>query len=156
MKYGRVIEILNEKRKLFLEIERVTEPMYYGEADEIADCMEKRSTLIEKIILLDNEIKELCAGDEPLRDALNNKCNRQGLIESLAEVYDASTGVFAVINRIIGNQKAIEEHLLDEKARIEEKIKETESSGYSVANQYYQSIQTGVNRFASGENSRKI
>ena len=144
--YSTEMGLLAQKKQLFLELEAVTADMPLYQVEELAECMEERGRLLKKIEQIDEELRTRFASDEPLHSALNNQCDREGLSPALRELYDASLGVKAVVNRIIKNESAITDHLEYEKQRITQKMEELNQSGGVVADKYYRSVQTAINR----------
>lgn len=154
--YTAVSALLAQKKQLFLELESVTADMSLYQVNELAECMEKRSRLLQQVEQIDAELKLMCITDEELRQVLNNRCPREGLSPQLSALYDASLSIKAVVNRMMKNDDAIKEHLEYEKQRITQKIEELNQIGAVVAGKYYRSVQTGVPRPIGAGKDRMI
>lgn len=142
MDYRQILSLLAEKREKFLEIERVTEPMFYAQVDAIAECMEKRESLLNEVSEIDSRLAQLTEGQEQVKAALSHKCERRSLSPDLAEIYDGSMGVKAVVNRIVQNESGVRLHMEAEKQRIGEELEKLGQSASSVAGQYYNFLRT--------------
>lgn len=156
MSFRRILELLIEKKNLFVQFELATEPMLIGDVDECEQCMEIRTRCMEKIEAIDGEIGTLIVGQVPLRRALNHDCSREELPSELRSIYDASFEVKAVANRLLKNSDGILMHLEDEKQRITDKIEEISQSGSSVAGHYYDSVRMGGTRSSYPSMRKKI
>lgn len=154
--YTAVSALLAQKKQLFLELESVTADMSLYQVEELAECMEKRSRLLQQVEQADDELRLICSADEQLRQVLNNQCSREELSPTLAALYDASLSIKAVVNRMMKNDDAIKEHLEYEKQRITQKIEELNQSGAVVADKYYRSVQTAINRPLGSGKDRMI
>lgn len=152
----QILRLLSDKRDLFLEMEEVTSAMCLQQVEQIAESMDRRSRLIERIDLVDASLADLCAGRDWVRAAMQHTCDRDGLPQELGEVYDASMAVKAVVNRIVRNDDAVKAHLEFEKQRVLQKVEELNRSGTAVANQYYQSVKTAIPNPVGGLHDEKI
>lgn len=152
----QLLPLLARKKLLFLEVEEVTSDMCVLSIEDLVIHTDKRGRLLEEISKIDEEIKLLCDNDTALWDALNHICGRQDLPDELAELFDLSLSIKAVINRILKNEDNIRLHLISEKQRVVEKMENLNMSGTSVAERYHRSVQTGRNQPFGGGNNKII
>ena len=154
--YSHILELLAQKKALFLELESVSADMPLYQVEELAECMEKRGVIFRDAEQVDEELGMLSASDPELRLTLSNRCNRDGLSPALLAVYDASLGVKAVANRIQKSDGLIKEHLEYEKQRITQRMEELNHSSEKAADKYYRSIQIAVDRPLEAGKNRMI
>lgn len=140
-KYLQIIQFLSTKKELFLEIEATMDLLSYGEVDEITACMEERNKIIEQVKAIDIKIKAVCEKDKMLLAALNNSCNKSEISPTLIEIYDASLGVKAVVNRIMNNDNMVTMHLEHLQKKVLKQIKQMNTSVYVVADKYHRSLE---------------
>lgn len=150
----QILQLLAEKQQLFSEIEKMTEDLCAQQVDELVQCMEKRGELLEQIKVIDCKIEKNCG--EELRPVLHHACARGDLSQDLVKYYDAALAIKAIANRIIKNEDGVRLHLESEKQRIAKKLEELNHSGFSVANQYHRSVETGVNQALWGGTDKMI
>lgn len=147
-----LLGLLEEKRKIFVEIEKITEPMLYVQVEVLEECMKNRESLLAEVREIDQKIDYRIDGQEAMKQALKHNCERQQLSAGLAALYDASLQVKAVVNRIIQNESGIRLHLEAEKDRIRGELEKMSQSSSSVASQYYSTVQ----RATSHEIEKKL
>ncbi len=154
--YNLILQKLEQKRKLFAEMESITSAMTLYKVEELAQSMQKRSKIINAIDEIDLQLRAQAEQNELLRRALNNSCDRSPLDGDMARVYDASLAVKAIVNRIIQNEQSVKKHLDFEKSRVLEGIEKLTQSGLSVADRYHKSVQTGRNKVMGMERDKLI
>ncbi len=141
--YIALLALLSQKQALFLEIEEITSHMSLQEVDALVESMERRGNLLNIIADLDIQLKESCATDNLLQQAINHECRKTDLPINLAPIYDLSLSIKGIIMRIGNNDETIRIHLDFEKERILSKIQQLNQSSGVVADRYHRSMTTG-------------
>ncbi len=138
-------------------LEAVTAEMLYQDSvEELENSMNRRQTLLNQLSAQDTQIREQCAGAEPLLRAINHQANRGELSQELGQIYDASLAVKAVASRVSQADAAIVEHIELQRDALKTRIEEVNSGGYAVAKHYYKAAQTGGNRIPKRGKDRTI
>ncbi len=135
--YSHVLDMLNEKKVLFLKLEEITSSTVVETSDKIIDSMKKRADLFDSMRELDKKISSEAVKDRRLRDALNNSCNKKDVDETLLEIFDLSLNIKAIANRLVKNEALLFEHLKAERNSILKEIEKLNKSGTAAANRYY-------------------
>lgn len=149
-------ELLKQKKELLLRFEAVTEQMYTLSPETLLDLVEERGRLLEKAGKLDEEIQEIGRYHPEVLPVLNNQRDLGGLEGLERQIYDASLAVKAVANRIRQNEDSLRQHIQLQKDAVLKRIENMNKSGYSVADKYYRSVQTGLNQPMSREREKKV
>lgn len=156
-KKAEILSLLSRKKELLVVFETVTSGMLYEDrTEELEASIDQRQDILDKLMVMDRQIRQICAGDAALLQVLNHQCDRGGLRPELEELYDASLAVKAVANRIQSSDAAVVEHMELARESLKEKIEEINSGGYAVASKYYRAAQTGVARMVLDERNKKI
>lgn len=136
----KVLELLDEKEKLFLEYEKETEKMMTNsieDTDRIVDALEARQDLIEKIDYIDEDIHIACREDQngaQILAAAYNRCGYAEVSGSCQEVFEKGQKIFQVIARIQSMEPQIALNIQEIKEQLQTKIrqnkKEIRFAGY--------------------------
>ncbi len=154
--YQHILNLLQQKKDILLNLEKITEPMGLFSVDELSNCIEQRTSLLSQMGLIDKDVKRFCENDDLLRQTLNHTCIRGDLSEELTLLYDVSLNIKAIIMRLKNNDENIKQHLEFEKSRILDRIENLNKSGPVVAKQYNKSMQTALKKPASFKKSTII
>ena len=141
-----ILQFLDEKKSLFLQFEQESEQMCFCLPDEIEGHMEQRLALQKKIQDLDQQLSALYESLPEAAQAVSNQEDFSDLPATLRPVYDRSLEIKGVINRILQNEPMLKERLELERADLLKKLEENKKSSGSVAQKYYNSIHTGINK----------
>ena len=152
----QIVLLLQEKRERYSRFEQVTNEMMMLSPDEFQKGMDTREALLNDIKQIDAQITQQCCDNTPLRQVLNAQCDRDGLPEDLAQIYDVSMSVRAIMNRILKNESILQTYIEDQKILILEKIQELNNSSQSVADKYHRSLEGAVEKLPSLDWKRRI
>ena len=141
-----ILEVLEHKKQLFLDLEKKTEDMNTLDFQDLVDRIEERNLILKEIEIIDANIKEKVIHDNRLKNILNNTINRDELNEDELSAYLLVLEIKAVVNRIMQYDDLIRMHLDFEKHKILERVENLNTSSSSVAEKYQKSIETGVNK----------
>ncbi len=144
--YTRLCELLNKKKKLFFELEAVTDGMVGASVEEIEAAMEKRADIFSAIEATDKEISNAVKNDVEAKAAIDSKGSGEGLSAPLAAVYNGSLAVKAVANRILQNEAMVRKHIEAQLEKLRETIAELNTSGESTAEKYHHTVVAGLNK----------
>ena len=140
----KLTELLNEKKRLFLEVENTTGQMVTAPFEQLAELLETRGGFLEQAKTVGEEISAIAAGDEVLKGVIRGDCDMTKLDGGLAEIYEAALAVRAVVNRIMKNEGTVILRLESEKEALRSKIEAINASSNSVAESYERSVATGL------------
>lgn len=135
---AKLLQLLEEKKDLFLEMEQVSEKMLSMNADELGEACSQRQKILDQVQEIDRVLKNICREDEDARRAMNHEVQPQDQEDDLKALYEMSFSVKAVVNRIVREEEARRNHIEQERDVIKHKIEELNQSGTSVAKQYLQ------------------
>ena len=141
-----ILQLLDEKKSLFLQFEQESEQMCFCPLDKIAGHMEQRLALQENIEYLDQQLSALYESVPGAAQTASNQKDLSALPDELRPVYDRSLEIKGVINRILQNGPMLQERLELERADLLKKLEENRKSSGSVAQKYYNSIHTGIHQ----------
>lgn len=133
----QICALLEEKYRLFLKYEKETDALLLCELEELETHMKGRERLVAQIDGLNRQISEACGGAKEIMDAVYNRCDRGGLPEALAQIYDRAQAVFQIINRIQQSEPLAEMRLRRERDALEEKIRDSNRSSAAQASRYF-------------------
>lgn len=133
----QICALLEKKCGLFQQYEEETGTLVYCALEEMEAHMQERERLAAQIDGLDREIEAACGGSEEMLDAVHNRCDRGGLAQAPAKVYDCAQAVFQVINRIRQTEPLAEMRMCRERDALEEKIKDSNRSTAAQASRYF-------------------
>ena len=154
--FEEIRALLEEKKNVLSEIERVSDEMKYAKAEELIELFAQRGELLESAKAFGEKIDALAIGNEPLMAALKNSCEPAALSAELAEIFDESLRAKAVANRILHEEEGIKEHIQSERDELLVKIENLNSGGASVAGSYRRSVKTGVMQNQFNRRSKTI
>ncbi|MEA4892946.1 MAG: hypothetical protein VB085_10375 [Peptococcaceae bacterium] len=149
-------ELLKKKIKIFQQFEEITQQMYSLSPDTMLELVEQRGALLAEAAALDEEIREICSHNESIRPVINHQCDPTDLEGIEREIYEASLGVKAAANRIRENEEALRKHIELQKDAVLKRIENMNQGSYAVANQYYRSVQTGLNQPMGPSREKKV
>lgn len=136
--------LLQKKRKLFLEVEEITNEMNESHIDTITELLEKRGKALEQVIELEAQIKPIIDDDESLNSVLNCSCDMASLKGEIKELFEEALRVRAIVNRIIKNEDIVRLKIESERESLLNKIETLNNSSISVAESYKRSVKTGL------------
>ena len=135
---AKLLQLLEEKKELFLEMEQVSEKMLLMDADELAQACSQRQKILDQVQEIDRVLKGMCQEDEEARLVMNHEVQPEAEDKALKALYEMSFAVKAVVNRIVREEEARRNHMEQQRDAIKYKIEELNQSGTSVARQYLQ------------------
>lgn len=138
-----ILDLLAQKKKLFLQFEQASEAMCFCPVDEMDEHMCERLELQQKIQELDEQLAPLYQAVPGAQRAVSHADERELLSPELAELYDAALSVKGVVNRILLNEPTLLERVQLERGTLLQKLEETRQSSSSVAKGYYKTMSTG-------------
>lgn len=141
----QVCGLLTERREWFLLYEQETESLLSCGIDEMPAHMQERDRLAAWVDDTGYRIEEACRDDPELLAAAFNRCDRGGLPEAIAQVYDCGQQVFQVINRIYKLEPMVLLRMQQERDKLEEKIKDSNRSPAAQASRYFSGAQGSAN-----------
>lgn len=152
----KITDIQQKLIVLIKKFEEKSKQLLECDIDEIANLVNSRQSIIDRIIFLSNEIYKLCDEDSLQRLAFENKCDRSSLSEEEKEIFDLRQefNIYAVRahnmdSEIIGRIQIYKDKLLV-------KIKQNNSGVTAKAAKYYNAgLSQGKNLYFP-ENKRKI
>lgn len=154
--YDLVIDLLNEKREIFLEVEKLTNLMLISPIEELSEILEERGEFLQKAVLIENEINNKVSSDECARSILSNSGDMSNLPCDLEKLYESSMRIKAVINRINNLEVEVQERFESERDLILEKIESMNSSSNSVAGNYKRTVQMGFPQISLLDKEKSI
>ena len=141
-----ILQFRDEKKPVSPNSSRNPKQMCFCLPDEIEGHMEQRLALQKKIQDLDQQLSALYESLPEAAQAVSNQEDFSDLPATLRPVYDRSLEIKGVINRILQNEPMLKERLELERADLLKKLEENKKSSGSVAQKYYNSIHTGINK----------
>lgn len=135
---AKLLQLLEEKKELFLEMEQVSEKMLLMDADELTQACSQRQKILDQVQEIDRVLKGVCQEDEEARLVMNHEVQPEAEDKALKALYEMSFAVKAVVNRIVREEEARRNHMEQQRDAIKYKIEELNQSGSSVARQYLQ------------------
>ena len=135
---AKLLQLLEEKKELFLEMEQVSEKMLLMDADELTQACSQRQKILDQVQEIDRVLKGMCQEDEEARLVMNHEVQPEAEDKALKALYEMSFAVKAVVNRIVREEEARRNHMEQQIDAIKHKIEELNQSGSSVARQYLQ------------------
>lgn len=152
------LQRLNHIHSLLLEYEDETLPLSTCPIDDIDDYIEKRSAIMEKIVLQNKAIQNECDSEPTglLKAAAFCSCDRSDLSEELREIFDAKLMVNAVLTRIISAEKQASERIAFERDELISKIKSMNQSANANAAKYYDASRYKPDEYFFHPESKKI
>lgn len=135
---AKLLQLLEEKKELFLEMEQVSEKMLLMDADELTQACSQRQKILDQVQEIDRVLKGMCQEDEEARLVMNHEVQPEAEDKALKALYEMSFAVKAVVNRIVREEEARRNHIEQQRDAIKHKIEELNQSGSSVARQYLQ------------------
>ncbi len=154
-KSEQICALLKEKCGLFLQYEQETDALLACTLEEMQAHMKEREKLAGQIDGVDRQISEACGGSQEVMDAVYNRCDRGGLPEALAKIYDSAQPVFQIINRIRQAEPLAEMRMQREKDALEVKIKQSNRSSAAQASRYFSGAR-GSESAARSAHFRKV
>ena len=154
--FEEIRALLEEKKNVLSEIERVSDEMKYAKAEELIELFAQRGELLESAKAFGEKIDALAIGNEPLTAALKNSCEPTSLSAGLGEIYDVSLRIKAIANRVLREEEGVKEHIQLERDSLLQKIEDLNSGSASVAGSYLRSVQTGVPQGQLGRKPKTI
>lgn len=142
-----ILDLLAQKKSLFLQFEQESEAMCFGSADEMDLHMCERLKLQQQIQDIDDQLAPLYQAVPEAAQAASLTGTRDAFPPEIAAVYDASMAVKGVVNRILLNEPTLLERVQLERSALLRKLEETRQSSSSVANGYYKTMSTGHRPF---------
>ncbi len=142
-----IVDLLYQKKSLFLQFEQESEAMCFCPVDEIDLHMCERLKLQQKIQEIDEQLVPLYETVPGAAQAVAHASDRDTFSPDLAEVYDASLSIKGVLNRILLNEPTLMERVQLERSALLQKLEESRQSSSSVAQGYYKSMSTGHRPF---------
>ena len=122
----RILELLEQKKALFIRFERHTEEMLTCPAEELEELVARREQLITQIDALDRAVRDAAAGSPLAPDilrAVQNQGDRGDLRREVLPLYDAAAGIRTVACRLMETEAQASVRLRLEQERILELIK---------------------------------
>lgn len=141
--YDKILDFLKEKLEIFLDVEKLTNMMFSSDIDELSNIISLRGDLLQKAVLIENEINKEVSGKEHIKSVLNISGDMSNLSIETRKIYEASMRVKAVLNRINNLEPEIKERLENERKIILEKLESMNKSSDHVAGNYKRSVQLG-------------
>ena len=135
---AKLLQLLEEKKELFLEMEQVSEKMLLMDADELTQACSQRQKILDQVQEIDRVLKGMCQEDEEARLVMNHEVQPEAEDKALKALYEMSFAVNAVVNRVVRGEEARRNHMEQQRDAIKYKIEELNQSGSSVARQYLQ------------------
>lgn len=138
----KILSLLQEKQRIFLEIEKISEKMFSLEVDELIEAVGQRQELLDEVQNLDSEIRRCCDEQPDIRPLLNHTQLANTQEEKM--FYDLSLEIKATANRIMQGEEEREKYMKLKKQEIKEKIEKLNSTGQVTAKRYHQVIAAGI------------
>lgn len=150
--YSRIVELLKKQGNIFAEVEDITNKIVYEQIDNLPSLLEQRGELLEKSVLIKEEIDKVATNEPGVEDVLRCNCDIWDLSDEETMVFEAIMRVRATVNRISKMDSEVYFRIEKEKSSILEHIKQLNNSGNSVAENYKRAVQTGFpkTRFDGG------
>lgn len=142
-KYSKIIELLGEQGRVFEEVEDITNRIISEQIEELPQLLALRGELLERALLIKEEIDKACTNQPGLEDMLRCACDMSSLSDEDAMVFEASIRVRATVNRICKKDAEVYSRIEREKSSILEYLETLNSSINSVAESYKRAVQTG-------------
>lgn len=142
-----IVDLLQQKKSLFLQFEQESEAMCFCPVEEIDLHMCQRLRLQQDIDEIDRQLIPLYEAVPGAAQAAAHETDRTCLPGDLLAVYDAALSVKGVLNRILQNEPTLLERVRLERDGLLQKLEESRQSSSSVANGYYKSMSTGHRPF---------
>jgi hypothetical protein len=134
-----ILDLLREKKELFVIYEDMTIKLLSCEFEETDDLIYERSCVAKKIDAVDNKIQKLSNSDESgvVKTALKNTCTRGELPGCLQIIFDVSQKIFSIVNRIKNMNDEIAERILIEQKEILSEIRQINTGQEAKAAKFY-------------------
>lgn len=133
-------EFIKESQKkinsLMTDYECLTRDLLECDDDDILALTQKRQTIIEKILELDDKIKRNCSDNALALAAYLNKCERNGIPDYLLEIFDLRQEFNAMAFRVKNAEPEIIERISILRGEMMEKIKKNNSGQNAKAAKY--------------------
>jgi hypothetical protein len=140
-----LLELLYEKKRLFAEVESITNEMATAPLEQLEELLDTRGRLLEQAKAVTDKADGLPL-DEGVRSVLKGNCDMTKLEGDMALIYEAAMSVRAVVNRIVQNESTVTMRLESEKEALRSKIEAINASSNSVAETYERSLATGLSQ----------
>lgn len=141
MNLEQVLDILEEKRRLLLGFEEVTQRMLTCGTEQLEKEMGERQRLLEAVQKQERELEELCSGAGPEGEALLEVARGQGEVSQLSgemlRVYEKAMELRAVLSRFPESEVQAMMRLRLEQEKLLEKIKTANQRGAAKAARFY-------------------
>ncbi len=144
MAFSELLNLLSKKKNLFLQFEEISEKMFLNTIDQLEQDMEKREEILQTVSAIDQSIAGLCENHPRWERVLKHELSPTTLQPDEMTLYDTSLSIKAIVNRILSNAPALEEHLASEKQRIADKMSELDYRTKTMVDGYHQSVLTGL------------
>ena len=152
-------KIIENQQKLLVLIQKYEDKsrLLLGcDIDEIADLVNARESIINRIDVLTKEILSICNETSPEYLAFKNKCDRESLPENIKEIFDLRQEFNSYAMRAYNMDPEIVEKIKINRDLLLKKIKENNSGQTAKAAKYFNAgLSQGQNIYFP-ENKRKI
>lgn len=139
LELGKVLELLEEKRRLLCRFEEVTQEMLTCGEEQLEERMKERQRLLDGIKAGDEALESLCLEEkaEEVLDAAHAKAEPSRLPEDLKPVYEKALEIQTVLSRFPESEVQAMMRLKLEQAKILELIKAANKGGAAKAARFY-------------------
>lgn len=139
MDTDKIVHLLHEKTRLFMDFLEISKQMCTADIDLLEQEMQKRLDLQKQIEALDSQLQPLFQANPDAAEAAKNKCDVGRLTAENAKVYDAALKLHGILFQLQKIEPQLRDRLLTERSALLEKLESTQKSPAAAAHRYYQS-----------------
>ncbi|MEG2770484.1 MAG: hypothetical protein RR902_06655 [Oscillospiraceae bacterium] len=143
MNVENILLLMKNKIALFEIFKNTTNEMLSCDSDVLPSLIKKRQELIEKIDVIQDEIKYICDGTAngiKIKEAMDNTCDFADVENDLLPVFTAGQDLFAVINTTKRLDEQLHFRLSQEIDTLDKKIREINTGNSAKASMYFENM----------------
>jgi hypothetical protein len=140
--YKLVLQLLQEKGRLFHEVESLTGEIFAAPIDRINALLDTRGQVLEQIVEINERLRGFAGADAHLKSVLNCSLETDALTDETRTLFEEALRIRAAINRILKSEDNVRQRIENERSALLERIETMNSSSKTIADSYKRSVET--------------
>ena len=142
--YKTVLQLLQEKGRLFHGVEALTDEIFAASIDRINPLLDERGQILEQIAGINEKLRCFAGADAQLKSVLNCSLEADALTDETRVLFEEALRIRAAINRILKSEDNVRQRIENERTALMERIETMNSSSKTIADSYKRSVETAI------------
>ncbi len=154
--YKPVLQLLQEKGRLFYEVEAITGEIFAAPIDKINPLLDMRGQVLEQIVVINDSLRAFAEADAHLKSVLNCNLEVDTLTDETRTLFEEALRIKAAINRILISENIVRQRVENEKSALLDRIEILNSSSKTIVERYKRSVETAFSSDFDGGRNQSI